>query len=187
LVTPATLDFWKGRYYCKLFAFGGSDEAETAMANLAGSVARQIPETGSPPALLGLLPNTDRVEGSEKYFRRHLALNNIRYIDSENVFGLGGATEGVTADYRTAETGYTGYIIKYPTPAGAQAAVERYSTFVAAKAREASRNGIKTFILESGAIEAIALSGSYIVGIWDADAFDVGLMEGLLAAVAGED
>jgi hypothetical protein len=185
--TPATLDFWKGRYYCKLFAFGSSDVAEGVMTALGRSVADRISEAGSEPEILGLLPGEARISGSEKYFRRHLALNNIRYVDSENVLGLGDRTEGATAGYRAGEHEYTGYIIGYPTSAEAGAAFENYSSFLGAKAEERSQNGIKMFILDSGTTEAAALAGGHIVGIWDADTADLGFIEDLLATLAGED
>ena len=130
--TPATLDFWKGKYYCKLFAFGSSDVAEAAMAALGSSVAERIFEAGHEPELLGLLPAEARLAVSEKYFRRHLALNNIRYVDSENVLGLGDGTEGVTAEYRAGDAEYTGYIVRYPDSAEAGAAFARYSDFLGA-------------------------------------------------------
>ncbi len=185
--TPATLDFWKGKYYCKIFAFGSSDAAEAVMAALGSSVADRISEAGSQPELLGLLPGGARLAGSEKYFRRHLALNNIRYVASENVLGLGGATEGVTAEYQAGDTEYTGYIVRYPDSAEAEAAFTRYSDFLRARSEETSRNGIKMSILDAGATQAIALEGSHIVGVWDAEADGIGFIESVLASLAGAD
>ncbi len=184
--TPATLDFWKGKYYCKMLAFGSSDVTEAVMAALGRSVAGRISEAGSEPELLGLLPGETRIAGSEKYFRRHLALNNIRYVDSGNVLGLGDGTEGVTAEYTVGESGYTGYIIRYPTSAEAHTAFQAYSDFLGAKGDEASRNGIKVYVLDNGSTEAFVLQGSRIVGVWDAATGDLGFIESVAAGPAGD-
>ena len=187
LVTPATLDFWKGRYYCKLFAFGPSEATEAVMLSLGRSVAGRIPEAGSAPDLLGLLPGEAMTAGSEKYFRRHLALNNIRYVDSENVLGLDQATEGVTAEYRTEKGEYVGYIVKYDGPEAASEAFRDYSAFLATKAEEASRNGVKVFILEDGETEAVAMAGSHIVGVWGADTPGLDFIHRVQVSLAGEE
>jgi hypothetical protein len=183
--TPATLDFWKGRYYCKLFAFGSSAVSGEVMIALGGSVADRISEAGSEPELLSLLPREGVIAGSQKYFRRHLALNNIRYIDSENVLGLSRDTEGVTAKYQVGKREYTGYIVKYPSAAPAGSAFRSYTGFRGMKAEGTSRNGVEVFILEGGDIEAIALEDGYIVGIWDADTSAIDFMHTVEASLAG--
>lgn len=187
IVTPTTLDFWKGDYYCKLFAFGPSEATGDVMLALGRAVAQRISEAGSRPALLGLLPGEAMRRGSEKYFHRHLALNNIRYVDSENVLSLGSGTEGVTAEYRTGQSEYTGYIVRYPSSAEAETAFRDYSDFLGQEAEEVSRNGVKMFILEEGPIEAIALAGSHIVGVWDADTSDLDFIHSVEASLAGEE
>jgi hypothetical protein len=187
VITPATLDFWKGKYYCKILAFGSPDEAESPMAEIGRAVADRITEAGSEPELLALLPVETRISGSEKYFRRHLALNNIRYIDSENVLNLGDGTEGVTAGYGTGESRYTGYIVSYPDSAEAAAAFERYSGFLRGKGKEVSRNGVNMFILASGDEEAVALHGRHVAGVWDAEADGMDFIEAVLACLASVD
>ena len=187
IVTPATLDFWKDRYYCKLFAFGPSEETAQVMRTLGREVANRISEAGSTPELLSLLPREAIKEGSEKYFRRHLALNNIRYVDSENVLGLSDLTEGVTAEYRTGKGEYAGYIIRYPGPAEAGEAFGNYSDFLGTKAEETSRNGIKVFILEGGETEALALAGSHIAGAWDTGTSGLDFIHSVEASLAGKE
>jgi hypothetical protein len=185
VVTPATIDFWKGRYYCKLFAFGSSDETEATLAALAGSVADRITGAGSEPVLLCLLPADGRTVGSEKYFRGCLALNNIRYLAQENPLALGNETEGVAAEYEAGTTKYTGFIIRYPGPAAAGGAFRAYSDFLGEGAQAASRNGMELFILEDGTTTAIALKDDYVVGVWDCGAADCGFIESVLTTLAG--
>ena len=186
IMTPATLDFWKGKYYCKILVFGAPDEAEALMATLAKLVTDRIPEAGSPPGLLDLLPVKSRIGGSEKYFRRQLALNNIRYLDSENVLNLGEGTEGVTAEYVAGESRYTGYIVRYADSAEAAEAFKRYSGFLERKGEETSRSGINVFILDSGGAEAVVLQGRHIAGVWGAEADEMGFIEAVIASLAGE-
>jgi hypothetical protein len=186
--TAATLDFWKGKYYCKILAFGGADTAEGVMDGLAGAIAGKISEGGSLPALLGLLPEEDRIPGSEKYFHGSLALNNIRYIAQENILGLGDGTEGVTASYGSAEAGYIGYVLSYARPEAAEAAFNAYRAHLEVKAQETSPNGAEVYILEDGRTEALALRDTYIIGVWDAiPEMHTGFIEGVLSRLAGRD
>lgn len=166
--TPATLDFWKGRYYCKLMAYGGAEGTEEIMDALARYIADRIPEAGTRPDLVGRLPEEGRIPGSEKYFVGPLGLNNIRYVASENVLALGDGTEGAVAEYGYGDMRYMGYLIAYPGPGTARAAFETYTSHISRKAEEeTSRNGVYVYILEDGSAEAITLSGRHIAGAWD--------------------
>ena len=100
---------------------------------------------------------------------------------------LGDGTEGVTAEYGVGESRYTGYIVSYSDSAQARGAFERYSDFLRGKAKETSRNGINMFILDSGGMDAAVLQGSHIVGVWGAEAGDIGFVETVLASLARED
>jgi hypothetical protein len=165
--TAATLDFWKGKYYCKLMAYGGSERTEETMHTLARSIADRITPAGSRPGLVGRLPEEGRISGSEKYFMGPLGLNNIRYVASENVFNLGNDTEGVTAEYGDGEIRYMGYLIAYPDPESARAALDAYRAHMSSTSEETSRNGIYMYILKDGNTEAIALKGRHVAGVWD--------------------
>jgi hypothetical protein len=104
--TSSSLDFWKGQYYCRLLAFDEMPGSEEAMTALGEALAANITEAGALPGIIDLLPPQSRIARSEKYFVKPLALNNIRYIDSENVLHLGDDTEGVAATYKAGGIGH---------------------------------------------------------------------------------
>jgi hypothetical protein len=75
--------------------------------------------------------------------------------------------------------------VRYPTAADAEAAVRDYTEFLGTRADGASRNGARLFILEDGDIEAVALTGEYIVGVWDADTSALDFIHAVEASMAG--
>ncbi|MGD9140042.1 MAG: hypothetical protein PVJ42_00740, partial [bacterium] len=124
MLTMSSLDFWKGRYYCRLLTFDMEAETQAVMIDLGNALAANIKEAGSVPAIVGLLPEEGLVARSEKVFRGPIGLNNIRYMSSENVFNLSGNTQGVAAGYEIDEMAYAVFVIEYVTEEEASAAYE---------------------------------------------------------------
>ncbi|MFH1313778.1 MAG: DUF6599 family protein [Candidatus Eisenbacteria bacterium] len=172
--TASSLDFWKGRYYCRLLAFETAPESEAAMLTLGKALAANIAEAGDLPAIIDLLPAQSRVERSEKYFLKPLALNNIRYIDPENVLHLGDDTEGVVAGYETGEIEATGFIISYPTAQAAAGAYESYLVHLDGQGTLERRDGSAEVVFESGMRTFVAVHKTYILGVWDAESPETG-------------
>lgn len=150
MLTPASLDFWKGRYYCRLVAFDTDAETHSAMLGLGEALAGNIAVAGSAPEIIGRLPEDHRVARSEKYFTRPIALNNVRYISSENVLNLGGGTEGVAAAYEVDGTAFTVFVIEYASEDDAAGALDSYRSHMGE---------------EPGAIAG--RRGRYVAGVWD--------------------
>ncbi|MBM3242877.1 hypothetical protein FJZ31_41990 [Candidatus Poribacteria bacterium] len=168
--TSSTLDFWKGRYYCKLVSFDETIESQQAMVALGNMLANNIEEAGTLPELLSLLPEASKMPQSEKYFRKQLALNNIHYVDNENVLQLGEQTEGVVAKYQFGETKVDGFVIKYPYSENADAAYDSYLTYLSRKGKVEkmeTENSAKV-VLQDGKVTFIAHRDNYLIGVWDA-------------------
>ncbi|MFQ6043929.1 MAG: DUF6599 family protein, partial [Candidatus Poribacteria bacterium] len=167
--TSSTLDFWKGRYYCKLVAFDETAESQKALIALGTAVADNI-EAGASPKLLTLLPATAKVLKSEKYFRKQLALNNIHYVDNENVLQLSEQTEGVVAKYQFGETKVDGFVIKYPSSGEANAAYDSYLTYLSqkGKAEKMEKENSAKVVLQNGKVTFIAHRDNYLIGVWNA-------------------
>jgi hypothetical protein len=167
--TSSTLDFWKGRYYCKLVSFDDTMESQTAMVALGTTLANNI-AAGTSPELLALLPEAAKMPKSEKYFRRQLALNNIHYVDNDNILQLGEQTEGVVAKYQFGEIKVDGFVIKYPSSESADAAYESYLTYLNQKGKSekmAQENAAKV-VLQNGKVTFITHRGNYLIGVWNA-------------------
>jgi len=150
MLSASSLDFWKGKYYCRLVTFDMEPETQAVMLELGKALAANITGAGSPPAVVGLLPEANRVARSEKFFTRAIALNNIRYISGENVFNLGEGTRGAAAQYVSEGTIFTLIVIEYSTEGEARVGIDSFREHVGD---------------ESGAL--VAQSGRFIAGVWD--------------------
>jgi hypothetical protein len=200
--TSSTLDFWKGRYYCKLVSFDETVESQKAMVALRNTLANNIKETGALPELLSLLPEASKIPQSEKYFRKQLALNNIHYVDTENVLRLGEQTEGVVAKYQFGEAKVDGFVIKYPSSEDADAAYDSYLTYLNQKGKVEKpalepfaslkgrlREGMETensakVVLQNEEVTFIAHRDNYLIGVWNAqDEKDYEFVEKIMAAI----
>jgi len=166
--TSSTLNFWKGKYYCKLISFESSPAAEEATMQLGKTIASRIKTAASSPVLLSLLPETSKVAKSEKYFRKHLALNNIHYIDRKNVLNLNEKTEGTVAQYQFGQSTISGFLIKYPSAQDADAAYTSYTTYLGGKGEVNEQDNLTTVKFQNGKLTQVAIKGNYIVGVWDA-------------------
>lgn len=150
MLSASSLDFWKGRYYCRLLTFDMGGDTQTVMLELGAALAANIAQGGSPPAVVGLLPEAGKIARSEKYFTGPLALNNLRYVSAENVFNLGENTHGAAAQYESDGTAYMLILIEYSKD-------------------EEARAGLDSFRAEVGEDEGalLAQSGRFVAGVWD--------------------
>jgi hypothetical protein len=152
MLTMSSLDFYKGRYYCRLLTFDMTPETQAVMLELGRALAGNIAGGGSVPAIVDLLPEDGRVARSEKVFRGLIGLNNIRYISSENVLNLGPGTQGAAASYRMNGTAYAVFVIEYGSEDEAGAALESYRSHVGDEAGTTAER-----------------TGRYLAGVWDLD------------------
>jgi hypothetical protein len=171
-VTTSTLDFWKGPYYCRLVSFDVSEDAHAILLELGRALAAKIAAEAEAPdgtsPLLRLLPEPGRVPDSEKYFRRQLGLNNIRFLSPGNVLHLGDDTEGVVARYGSDQTGFSGFIVMYGGVNAAAAAFASYLEHLSQQAELISADGLTEAIEDDGTITFVALEADYLIGVWDA-------------------
>jgi hypothetical protein len=186
--TEASLDFWKGRFYCRVLSFDTAPEARTVLLELAEAVAAAIPDGTGPPALVELLPEAGKIAGTEKYFRQHLGLNNIQYVASENVLNLSETTEGTVAEYLFGDQRVRGFIIRYVSDDEAGGALDSYREFLSGKAAVEPGKGSFKAVLENGNMVFVVHERMYIIGIWDAmdEATDYTFVKNALASIGGE-
>jgi hypothetical protein len=187
LKTEASLDFWKGRYYCKILSFDADPRAQTAMVDLATELAGKLTGPSDFPAIVKLLPEEGRVAGTEKYFRNQLGLNNIHYVDSENVLRLGDATEGAVAEYELGPERVRGFLIRYASEADAEEALGMYARHLEAGPQATPAAGGVRVELAGGKWVFAAHEGRYIIGVWDAvdEEADYAFIPNAVASVRG--
>jgi hypothetical protein len=150
MLTVSSLDFWKGRFYCRLLTFDMEPGTQAVMLELGRALAGNIAQPGSVPGIVDLLPKEGRVPRSEKLFRGQIGLNNIRYVSSDNVFNLGGDTQGIAASYEVDGTQYALFVIEYRSEDEAAAAFE---------------SGMSQIADDAGV--ALELAGRYLIAVWD--------------------
>ena len=101
------LNFWKGNFLVTLTGFAADEETVKGLLALATAVEARIDSQGEPPPLVVVLPETDLIKASLKYFKGNLGLYNCYQFFAEDVFG---AKEGIRGDYKK---GYSVFVIHH--------------------------------------------------------------------------
>jgi hypothetical protein len=126
--TRGLLVFWKDRYYVSILTSPETDESRKAVFELARRIDEVIPEEGSLPGILELLPAESLVEESIRYFRHHVWLNSHYYVSGDNIFHIDESTEAVLAKYRSDDERCFLLVVDYPDEARALGAQEEFVT-----------------------------------------------------------
>jgi len=121
------LRFWKGRHFVSVYGEGEGKEQERAILEIGRGLASSIAGTGEPPRLIRSLPDEGRVEGSVRFVRSHVLLNQRCFISNENILRLGTDTEAVFARYDLGKERTFVLIVGYPTEAGARSALASFA------------------------------------------------------------
>ncbi len=104
----------KNNFYIQLNNFKGDSIAESIMPSLLNNLLSKIPISG-PLKLLSVLPDKNKIPGSEKIIRGQYALQSIYTFGDGDMLQLNGKTFGVVASYKSEDNGqYALIIIPYP-------------------------------------------------------------------------
>lgn len=178
IVSGTNLDFWKGRYFCKVYSFDMSEKYQGDVVNFGDRLASEILEAGEEPAVVGILPQNGLVPKSARFFTRKLGLDNIRYVSEENVFNLSEETKGVVAEYQVGDSKLEIFVIVYPSPDKASAAFEKYSNHLAEKnarllSMETANPGTRKMFDVDGKFTFISLKDQRLMGFWDVESQEI--------------
>lgn len=174
ILTGTALDFWKGRYFCKVYSFDVSEKYQNDVINFGNRLASKIQEAGEEPTVLGSLPQNGLIPRTAKFFSKKLGLDNIRYVSEENVFNLGAETKGVVAEYQVDDTAnFQLFIIEYPSPEEASSAFEMYNSYLEKEIEllstdETTRGTSKMFKMD-GKVAFIGIKDQRLWGFWDVE------------------
>jgi hypothetical protein len=114
----------KGRYFVLVNNFSGEKSNETALLALAVRTLEKIPDE-KPGPLLSLLPEKNRVPGSERLLRGPYSLQTLGTLGEGDVLLLKGKIFAASADYKDGnDETYTEIRVRYPD---AQYAAGAYS------------------------------------------------------------
>jgi hypothetical protein len=155
------LFFWKGKYYVSAVADKETSESKEAVIALAKDIAGRIPEMGSRPKLVDVLPQDGLIPFSVRYFHVHSILNYHYFLSEENVLKLSKSTRAVLAQYQPGTT----YLlcVEYPDEA---AAADASVNFTSHYIPEANENGSAQ--TEEGKWTEIQVEGKYVIVVLDA-------------------
>lgn len=169
ILTDANLDFWKGRYYCKLIAFDVSKKYQDEVVKFGNELASRIKDAGNEPNILSVLPENDIVEKSEKFFTRKLGLDNINFISEENVLNLDGKTKGAVAQYQLDGASLQMFVIEYPSPEKASLAFESYGKYLNENAEPVLADEAEKIRMDkvNGRFTLVKAKDRFLSGFWN--------------------
>jgi len=155
------LFFWKGKYYVSAVTDKETPESKEAVFALAKDIAGRIPEMGSRPKLVDVLPRDSLIPFSVRYFHVNSILSYHYYMSEENVLKLNKGTRAVLAQYQPGST----YLlcIEYPDAAAATDASVNFTTHYLPEAKETG-----SAQTEEGKWTEIQVEGKYVIVVMDA-------------------
>jgi hypothetical protein len=112
------LAFWQGRAFVQIVAREAVDDA--ALWELGQIVAAALPQGGERPTLVDVLPVEGRQPGSVRFFREKLALDNLLWLGTDDLLGLGPDVEGVVARYEIEGQAADLLLVSFPDAARAE-------------------------------------------------------------------
>jgi hypothetical protein len=170
ILTESTLDFWKGKYYCKVYSLDQSKEYQKIVADFGNKLASRIQENGEEPEIIGKLPQKGLIPKTEKFFTRKLGLDNVHFISEENVLDLNGDTKGAIAEYQSGNNRFLLFVIDYHSPEKATKVFDMYSKYLNKKGDVVliKDSDGKTFKVENK-FTHITLKGQFLSGFWDVE------------------
>lgn len=177
IITGIALDFWKDRFYCKVYCLDSSEIYQKDVVEFGNKIAERIKECGEEPPIIKKLPKDGLVPKSEKYFTRKLGLDNIHFVADENIFDLNGETKGAIAEYSINGVRYLSFIIEYPSSKKAELAFQSYIKHLSERSKfidldSPSLDNAKLF--ESDAkFSFVRLDEQTLSGFWDVESLDV--------------
>ncbi len=98
-----SLAFWKDRYFVSIVGMGDSEELNNTVLELGKIIDKQIPDKGTPPSIVYLLPEKGLVKSHIHYFKDYDLMKVHYFITDENILQLDQKTEGILARYFLSE------------------------------------------------------------------------------------
>lgn len=173
ILTGLVLEFWKGRYFCKVYCFDMDEKYQEPVVSFGTKVASKIVEAGEKPTVITKLPQNGLIPGSEMLFIRKLGLDNVHFISEENVFNLDAETRGAAAEYKIDGARFQLFNVVYPSPDKVYQAFKTYSNYLAKKGQLVSEKttnlGTWKLYKIDGKFNAAGYKGHTLSGFWDVE------------------
>ena len=185
ILAGTALDFWKGRYFCKVYSFDMDEKYQNDVINFGNILASKIQEAGEEPSVLESLPQDGLIPRTARFFSRKLGLDNISYISEENVFNLNAGTRGVVAEYQIDGARFQLFIIEYPSSDEADSAFEMYISYLDKKGEPAptATHGKSKMVRMDGKFTFVKVKNRILSGFWDVETRETA--ESVLQSISG--
>ena len=141
IISGRELNFWKGRYFIKIEGYEFASQIKQGTIELAKATADHIKDPLVTPHLLTVLPSTNKVPHSEKYFPSGATLKKIHRFLPEHLLESSPNVTGCSATYlhKKSSTDWidtmTAFVLRYETESEAKAAYDIYRDHLGANAR----------------------------------------------------
>lgn len=157
------LRFWKGKYFVSILADRETPEAKNAVMALGRIVASNIQMAGSRPSIISLLPQTNLIPTSVRYFHKKSGIDYHYFLADKNILNLDEKTNVVLAEYAEKKGKSKLLVVQYPNE---ESSIAAYRSFVKAYIPEAQITGVlKT---EDGKWVAVKRCDEYVVAVFEA-------------------
>ena len=140
IVSGRGLNCWKGKYFIQIEGYEFATQIKQGVVELAKATADRIKDPLTIPHLLTLLPSTNKVPHSEKYFPTGTTMGSIHRFLPERLLALDPKVTGGSAAYlhKKSSTDWidtmTVFVLRYETESEARAAYDIYREHLEANA-----------------------------------------------------
>jgi hypothetical protein len=151
--------FYKDRYYVEILSFGEGKEWRTEHLAMAQKVAEKIQGNSSPPDELSYLPETGKIEGSERYIKG-------------GILGHGFLDRGLICGYHMEGHDVSAFVAFFPSSEDAASSFEKHKVFLqgsGSKCLPLKGFGERAFSSQEPYHKEIlvAQKRSFVVGVYD--------------------
>lgn len=177
ILSGTALDFWKGRYFCKVYSLSMSEKYQPVVMSFANILATEIEDAGAEPAIMSKLPLNNQIPKSAKFFMKKLGLDNINFISEENILNLSDDTRGAVAEYIVGNSKFKVFIIQYLSSDNALLAFDNYSEFLEKDGKlisnvESDQERAKLFQIED-TFTGLIKKDQILYGFWEVDSIEI--------------
>jgi hypothetical protein len=156
----SVLCFWQDRFYVCVTCYEQTDETREVLPDLARDIANRLPDSGSRPELVDVLPEDERIPHSERFFHLHSSLNYHYFVARENLLNMSSETRAVMARYASGSVRLL--CVQYPDSASA---TEGFQGFMTSYLPES--NDQKPVQMENDLWTAAGIKGRYVMVVFD--------------------
>jgi hypothetical protein len=153
------LAFYKDRYYVEILSFVKDERWKAQHVMIARNVAEEIQGDMLPPYELSYLPESGRIEGSERYLKG-------------GILGHGFLDRGLTCDYSIKGDVVSAFVAFFTSSKDAGSAFRAHKDFLRKAGKECVRlNGVgeRAFVSQEPYHKNIVVmqEGSFVIGVYD--------------------